>query len=885
MKSSLHWTSFVFTICIAHILTVSQLVAQPVDSVITFSRGDQGFVIPHSASISPADEISVSFWFKPSLNNWSNKPESLLSKRASPPLSAFSEIRNWEVYDATNQSSKNDVRGFVGAVFDGRYVYCSPWWKGGEEQISGKILRYDTHKPYADSTSWLVYDAESEDGHEDIRGLEGAVFDGRYVYYVPLHHEGTYFSKVLRYDTQKDFQSDSSWDVYDAAHRDEDGMMNGFVGAVFDGSHIYFIPNPFVPHARVLRYSVGADFVNDEAWQVFDLTELTTHDYEGKGFFGGIFDGKYLYFVPFTNDGMILRFNTELDFLDKASWSTVSIAEVLPVGVNLNFAGAAFDGRYLYMSPIHKGTIVRFDTRSDFFDPDSWDFFSVLGLDSQDDVLGGVGPTFDGRFVYFPPMYSSDGGRSGKAIVYDTHTDFHDSTSWNYIDLTDIDPDLKGFEGAVYDGQYVYFVPMNFSNPHGKIVRYNTLSTQGLSYEITYNQSSSSFGSVLQALNFKIGTSDGLRSLYLTDDNLADDVWHHIVATYDGFSIRLFLDGELKNSRTYDSFSGIVGNTADLYVGSIGELSESGFTGQLNELAIWNKSLTPEEVEAVFYATPDESLQLQAFYTFDEGNASKKVVDLTVNRNDSDSVSEVSFLPLVSAGSDEFLCADGRLHALTGAFPDHGFWTGPMITASGIFEASETIEGRSIVGTFNLQHLYGTRLRTFSATKVITLHDKVLPEISLDGVDLVTDVDGYKYEWFENGLLLDNDSSRLSKFDKNAGYQVRVLDHNGCYSYLSEIHIPLILSVEQFGSDAVTVYPNPSNGAFEVMLDNGSEPEISISIADLLGRKLLQREYDLNAGQQQTVDITLDEGIPGGVYIIQVKSGLKESTGRIVVNR
>ena len=165
---------------------------------------------------------------------------------------------HWEVYDATDESGTNDVKGFVGAAFDGRYIYCSPWWKEGTQ--SGRILRYDTKQPYSNGDSWLVYDAESEDGHNDIRGLEGAVFDGTYVYFVPLHRDGRYYATVLRYDTRGEFSDSDSWEVFDAQTVDSEGTMKRFVGAVFDGTNIYFVPNPFSPHSRILRFNTKKKF-------------------------------------------------------------------------------------------------------------------------------------------------------------------------------------------------------------------------------------------------------------------------------------------------------------------------------------------------------------------------------------------------------------------------------------------------------------------------------------------------------------------------------------------------------------------------------------------------------------------------------------------------
>jgi hypothetical protein len=48
-------------------------------------------------------------------------------------------------------------------------------------------------------------------------GLFGAVFDGRYVYFVP-QHDGNRDGTVLRFDTHRQFRNPASWSAYDAEY-------------------------------------------------------------------------------------------------------------------------------------------------------------------------------------------------------------------------------------------------------------------------------------------------------------------------------------------------------------------------------------------------------------------------------------------------------------------------------------------------------------------------------------------------------------------------------------------------------------------------------------------------------------------------------------------
>ena len=68
-----------------------------------------------------------------------------------------------------------------------------------------------------------------------------AAFDGRYVYYAPLdYYGGNYSGLVVRYDTQANFITSTAWSSFDLAALNPGAV--GYAGAVFDGRYVYFVP-------------------------------------------------------------------------------------------------------------------------------------------------------------------------------------------------------------------------------------------------------------------------------------------------------------------------------------------------------------------------------------------------------------------------------------------------------------------------------------------------------------------------------------------------------------------------------------------------------------------------------------------------------------------
>jgi hypothetical protein len=84
-----------------------------------------------------------------------------------------------------------------------------------------------------------------------------------------------------------------------------------------------------------------------------------------------------------------------------------------------------------------------------------------------------------------------------------------------------------------------------------------------------------------------------------------DGKWHHVVGTYDGASVRLYVDGtEVGNGTpTNLQISYALPTTNDLFIGTYGDLmSGHFFNGLVDEPSIYNRALSAAEVQALFAA-------------------------------------------------------------------------------------------------------------------------------------------------------------------------------------------------------------------------------------------------------------------------------------------
>jgi hypothetical protein len=574
-------------------------------SALHFDGRDDFVDCGFGSSLSVLDAMTIEAWVRPSQGTVTGAEQAAVSKWQ---LREDSDSSAWAAHDSGLDS------GFFGAAFDGRYVYFVP-----HEHLEGSpptltkhstVVRYDTYGRFDDQNYWSSYDPELVGLGAD--GYAGAVFDGQYVYFVP-DDDGAPHCEVLRYDTSLPFNDAGSWASYDPSATGNPNAQ-GYRGAVFDGQYIYFVPfvNGLGMHSIVLRYDTTDSFTSPTAWTDYDPGAGS------DGYTGGVFDGRYVYFVPLENStgyhAHVLRYDTTgAGFTAAASWASFDPITPLPLNPPWHggFSGAAYDGRYIYFAPYrysatnYHGEVLRYDTTLAFADLGSWTNFDpgAAGLDTQGfDPDGYSGAVFDGRYVHFVPRRNG-AMASREVLVYDTMGGFSDLGSWAINDPGDnvTGPTSFGYQGAVSDGKFIYFIPYmrtpipTVDEPHGRVLRYDTLKN-GASYKLAFSQPGmgGSFSGAPFGISGAINTDLGFYSIS-DDTTLAGGVWHHLGLTYDGTQLVLYVDGMRRRERPASGF--IFSSTAPLKIGAVHN-GRAMFFGDLDEARVYDRALSEEEIVA-----------------------------------------------------------------------------------------------------------------------------------------------------------------------------------------------------------------------------------------------------------------------------------------------
>jgi len=94
------------------------------------------------------------------------------------------------------------------------------------------------------------------------------------------------------------------------------------------------------------------------------------------------------------------------------------------------------------------------------------------------------------------------------------------------------------------------------------------------------------------------GTALSTKLAQINDTSIFDGNWHHIVGTYDNNSVKLYIDGQLKDTEAAPD-STIEYGTSDLYMGSVGG-NKRFFKGSIDAVRFYNRALTQADVTKLF---------------------------------------------------------------------------------------------------------------------------------------------------------------------------------------------------------------------------------------------------------------------------------------------
>ncbi len=160
--------------------------------------------------------------------------------------------------------------------------------------------------------------------------------------------------------------------------------------------------------------------------------------------------------------------------------------------------------------------------------------------------------------------------------------------------------------------------------------------------------------------------ADGISAVALGLTSLADDRWHHVIGTYDGSTISVYVDGVLDDSKSTSGNS--VVNGTEVWIGGNSQDDNRWFTGTMDDVRLYNRALSMEEVVALYAEESRPFITTWQTTTANESitipTSSGETYDYMVDWGDGTSSSNVT-----GDASHTYTTAGTYTIAISGTFP------------------------------------------------------------------------------------------------------------------------------------------------------------------------------------------------------------------------
>jgi hypothetical protein len=403
---------------------------------------------------------------------------------------------------------------------------------------------------------------------------------------------------------------------------------------------------------------------------------------------------------------------------------------------------------------------------------------------------------------------------------------------------------------------------------------------------------------------------------FISANTVTGNVWHHLVCTYDAGAVNFFIDGQLT-----DQFNVLVLQVFDGTYNFGASLSgtDQYLNGTLDDIGLWNRVVTEEEVTSLYngeiceatiatagptFFCEGEELQLTAneadsyLWSNNETTQSITVTEgddytVTVTINGCQATSEVTTIsmnpaPTVTLAPIAALCENAGKLSLQGGSPAGGTYTlngtlamelNPTSTGSG----QQTVvysyaDGNGCVGS-------ATQFVTINAVPVVTLTGLASGYLPTDGdVQLTGSPMGGVY----NGLGVSGSTfSPTTAGLGTHGVSYAVVNGSGCIG-VSALCTTVDLTTGggsgigvDNGGSGVEIYPNPANGLYNVMLEQ-MEGIVTAKVYDAQGREVWANAIVANGTRSQhSIDLSTQAK---GIYTLQLQTTQGTITRKLVKN-
>ncbi|MGB0978824.1 MAG: HYR domain-containing protein, partial [Croceimicrobium sp.] len=197
-------------------------------------------------------------------------------------------------------------------------------------------------------------------------------------------------------------------------------------------------------------------------------------------------------------------------------------------------------------------------------------------------------------------------------------------------------------------------------------------------------------------------------------------------------------------------------------------------------------------------------------------------------------------------------------------------WTGNGVVNNGTtFDPATAGTGRHL-----LSYVFTDSMScNASGTIVITVLPKpVTPVINKIGSTTLQTGIYNSYQWYRDGVLIPGANTRDYTYSQSGNFQVEVSNTVGCFTYSAGFVVGTSgggIGLQELDLKQLEVYPNPSNGKFNIELNVDGIEDLNISLYSLDGRKVFEQQAQTDHDGKVQVDVG---HLPTANYFLYIRT-------------
>ncbi len=327
------------------------------------------------------------------------------------------------------------------------------------------------------------------------------------------------------------------------------------------------------------------------------------------------------------------------------------------------------------------------------------------------------------------------------------------------------------------------------------------------------------------------------------------NTWQHLVMTYDGSSLKVYLNSA--QAASIPASGTIISSSETFMLGNLTFQSTNfQFGGKLDEVALWNKALNPTEIGCMYnYGHDNSSPNLKLYYKCDQGSANGSNSGITKLIDDKGNI-------------------DGTLSGFSMSGSTSNFTQGKVLAGT----TSATIcKGDSVQFGNDYYKQAGIYYATFPtsgscdsiAQLSLTLDSLDTDVIWSNSKTLFAKLGGANYQWMDcDGKQIIPGAVLQTYSPIRGGNYAVILTKNGCTDTSACKFTNVGLTENDLPQ--LSVYPNPTKGRFT--FSQGMDTEAgTLFVINPAGKIVAQIQIENH------IETVIDLNLPAGVYTLNFK--------------